>query len=45
MRKSPDGWALFAAERRAGEGFGDFCHRVGAEHLLAPFTEPLKEAS
>jgi sulfite reductase (ferredoxin) len=38
-------FSLFAAERRAGEGFGDFCQRVGAEHLLAHFAEPLKEAS
>lgn len=35
----------FAAERRAGEGFGDFCHRFGAERLLALFAAPLKAAS
>ena len=27
--------ARFAAERQAGEGFGDFCHRIGPEALLA----------
>ncbi|HLJ64272.1 MAG TPA: NADPH-dependent assimilatory sulfite reductase hemoprotein subunit, partial [Stellaceae bacterium] len=26
-------FALFAAERLEGEGFGDFCHRVGATRL------------
>jgi sulfite reductase (ferredoxin) len=38
-------FALFAAGRRNGEGFGDFCHRMGAERLRAAFDEPLKEAS
>jgi sulfite reductase (ferredoxin) len=38
-------FALFAGERRAGEGFGDFCHRFGAARLLAAFAQPLKEAS
>jgi sulfite reductase (ferredoxin) len=38
-------FSLFAAERRTGEGFGDFCHRLGAERLHAAFGEPLKEAS
>jgi len=28
-------FAAFAAERLPGEGFGDFCHRRGAEALLA----------
>lgn len=27
-------FALFAKEKQAGEGFGDFCHRVGLEALL-----------
>jgi sulfite reductase (ferredoxin) len=27
-------FADFARHRNIGEGFGDFCHRVGAEHLL-----------
>ncbi len=35
----------FAEERRAGEGFGDFCHRIGKERLAALFGEPLKAAS
>ena len=26
-------FADFARHRNIGEGFGDFCHRVGAEHL------------
>jgi sulfite reductase (ferredoxin) len=38
-------FALFAAERAAGEGFGDFCHRLGKERLLATLATPLKEAS
>jgi sulfite reductase (ferredoxin) len=38
-------FSLFAAERRPGEVFGDFCHRVGAERLRAALGEPLKEAS
>jgi sulfite reductase (ferredoxin) len=28
-------FAHFAAHRGAGEGFGDFCHRLGSEALLA----------
>jgi sulfite reductase (ferredoxin) len=35
----------FAEERRAEEGFGDFCHRIGKERLAALFGEPLKAAS
>jgi sulfite reductase (ferredoxin) len=35
----------FGAERRPGEGFGDFCHRQGAERLAALFAAPLKAAS
>lgn len=38
-------FALFAAKRRAGEGFGDFCHRLGRERLGAVFAAPLKAAS
>ena len=26
-------FAAFAADRRDGEGFGDFCHRLGIERL------------
>ncbi|HUC65595.1 MAG TPA: NADPH-dependent assimilatory sulfite reductase hemoprotein subunit [Stellaceae bacterium] len=35
----------FAEARRSGEGFGDFCHRIGKERLAALFGEPLKAAS
>lgn len=28
-------FAAFATDRQPGEGFGDFCHRVGIEHLNA----------
>ena len=39
-------FALFAAERVPGEGFGDFCHRAGADRLKAALgTARLKEAS
>jgi sulfite reductase (ferredoxin) len=38
-------FAVFAAERNPGEGFGDFCHRVGAERLKAALGIALKEAS
>jgi len=39
-------FALFAAERLVGEGFGDFCHRAGAERLKAALgAARLKEAS
>lgn len=38
-------FGLFAAERLAGESFGDFCHRFGEERLRAVFGAPLKEAS
>jgi sulfite reductase (ferredoxin) len=38
-------FAVFAAERNAGEGFGDFCHRVGADRLKAALGIALKEAS
>jgi sulfite reductase (ferredoxin) len=38
-------FAVFAAERNTGEGFGDFCHRVGADRLKAALGIALKEAS
>jgi sulfite reductase (ferredoxin) len=38
-------FALFAAERLPGEGFGDFCHRSGADRLKATLGVRLKEAS
>ncbi|USQ70743.1 hypothetical protein NF552_14610 [Roseomonas mucosa] len=28
-------FAAFAGDRREGEGFGDFCHRLGPDALLA----------
>jgi sulfite reductase (ferredoxin) len=35
-------FAAFGTQRRAGEGFGDFCHRLGREALLAlPRLQPL----
>jgi sulfite reductase (ferredoxin) len=38
-------FALFAAERLLGEGFGDFCHRLGQARLIAALGTPLKEVS
>jgi sulfite reductase beta subunit-like hemoprotein len=38
-------FALFARERRPGEGFGDFCHRAGKERLLTALGTKLQEAS
>ncbi|HKF70321.1 MAG TPA: NADPH-dependent assimilatory sulfite reductase hemoprotein subunit, partial [Stellaceae bacterium] len=38
-------FALFAAERRPAEGFGDFCHRVGMARLIAALGAPLQEVS
>jgi sulfite reductase beta subunit-like hemoprotein len=38
-------FALFAAERQANEGFGDFCHRVGVDRLRDVLRIPLKKAS
>ena len=38
-------FAVFAVERSVGEGFGDFCHRVGADRLKAALGIALKEAS
>jgi sulfite reductase (ferredoxin) len=41
-------FALYVAERRAGEGFGDFCHRVGTAALqqaLAPNHEARRHAA
>jgi len=34
-------FVLFKSERKSGEGFGDFCHRVGVERLRPLFTEAL----
>jgi sulfite reductase (ferredoxin) len=41
-------FALYAVERRAGEGFGDFCHRIGISALqqaLAPNDEARRHAA
>jgi len=38
-------FARFAAERLPSEGFGDFCHRLGRERLVAPLASALAEAS
>jgi sulfite reductase (ferredoxin) len=41
-------FALFAASRRPGEGFGDFCHRIGVARLrevLAATREKVPEAA
>jgi sulfite reductase (ferredoxin) len=37
-------FATFAAERHAGEGFGDFCHRIGLDRLTA-LAQPLSDAA
>jgi sulfite reductase (ferredoxin) len=37
-------FALFAAERRPEERFGDFCHRVGPDRLLTAIGRSQKEA-
>jgi sulfite reductase (ferredoxin) len=41
-------FALYAVERRAGEGFGDFCHRTGMsalQQVLAPNREARRHAA
>ena len=38
-------FALFAAERSLGEGFGDFCHRVGKARLIDALGATLQEVS
>jgi len=38
-------FALFAAERMRGEGFGDFCHRAGTSRLLAALGAQLQKVS
>jgi len=37
-------FARFARERLSNEGFGDYCHRLGRERLLALLSPPLQEA-
>src|SRR5215471_16640037 len=38
-------FALFAAARSGGEGFGDFCHRIGMPALQQAIAEPQKGAA
>jgi sulfite reductase (ferredoxin) len=38
-------FALFAGEREAGEGFGDFCHRIGRDALLSALAQAARKAS
>jgi sulfite reductase (ferredoxin) len=38
-------FGLFAEERAPGEGFGDFCYRVGREALLSALTQSVRKAS
>jgi sulfite reductase (ferredoxin) len=38
-------FGLFADGRDAGEGFGDFCHRVGREVLLSALSQSARKAS
>ena len=38
-------FARFAAGRAPNEGFGDYCHRMGKERLLAALAPQLDEAS
>jgi sulfite reductase (ferredoxin) len=38
-------FALFAASRETGEGFGDFCHRMGRDVLLTALAQSARKAS
>ncbi len=38
-------FALFAEGREAGEGFGDFCHRIGRDALLSALAQAARKAS
>jgi len=38
-------FGLFAEEREAGEGFGDFCHRFGRDALLSALAQSARKAS
>jgi sulfite reductase (ferredoxin) len=38
-------FALFAAARETGEGFGDFCHRMGRDVLLTALAQSARKAS
>jgi sulfite reductase (ferredoxin) len=37
-------FGFFATARREGEGFGDFCHRMGAERLTAALADGQRRA-
>jgi sulfite reductase (ferredoxin) len=37
-------FAFFATSRQEGEGFGDFCYRVGAERLAAALADGQRRA-
>ncbi len=38
-------FALFVRARQAGEGFGDFCYRIGREALLDAVAAATRRAS
>ena len=38
-------FAFFAAARAEGEGFGDFCHRLGRDTLLSVLAQSARKAS
>jgi sulfite reductase (ferredoxin) len=38
-------FALYASARAEGEGFGDFCHRIGMTALQTALAEPQKGAA
>jgi sulfite reductase (ferredoxin) len=38
-------FGLFAVSRAAGEGFGDFCHRLGREPLIAALAARPKDVA
>ncbi len=38
-------FAFFAAAREEGEGFGDFCHRLGRDALLSVLAQSARKAS
>jgi sulfite reductase beta subunit-like hemoprotein len=38
-------FALYASARANGEGFGDFCHRIGMPALQQALAEPEKGAA
>jgi sulfite reductase (ferredoxin) len=38
-------FAYFADARESGEGFGDFCHRIGRDSLLSALAQSARKAS